>query len=62
MAEINLTQAEADALIGREKHRADDSPCDYPNLGGLISVPLRSLDRGKSSYWTFTVAASTFSR
>lgn len=45
MAEINLTQAEADALIVLEKHRVDDRPWDYPGLGGSISVPLVSADR-----------------
>jgi hypothetical protein len=45
MAEINLTQAEADALIALEKHRADDNQWDYPGLGGSISVPLVSADR-----------------
>lgn len=45
MAEINLTQSEADALIALEKHRADDRQWDYPDLGGSISVPLVSPDR-----------------
>lgn len=33
MAEINLTQGEADALIALEKHRADDRQWDYPDAG-----------------------------
>jgi hypothetical protein len=45
MADINLTQAEADALIAMEKHRVDNSTWDYPGLGGSISVPLVSSDR-----------------
>jgi hypothetical protein len=45
MAEINLTQAEADALIALAKHRVDDRPWDYPGLGGYISIPLVSADR-----------------
>ena len=45
MAEINLTQAEADALIALEKHRVDDKQWDYPGMGGSISVPLVSADR-----------------
>src|SRR5208282_999150 len=45
MAEINLTQPEADALIAMEKHRTDDTRYSYPNLGGLISVPLQSADK-----------------
>ncbi len=45
MADINLTQAEADALIAMEKHRFDDMRWDYPGLGGSISVPLVSPDK-----------------
>ena len=45
MAEINLTQSEADALIALEKHRVDDRHWDYPGLGGSILVPLISVDR-----------------
>ena len=42
MAEINLTQAEADALISLEKHRIDDKVWDYPNPGTGVSIPLTS--------------------
>lgn len=45
MAEINLTQSEADALIAMEKLRVDDTRWDYPGLGGSISVPLISNDK-----------------
>lgn len=45
MAEINLTQAEADALIAMEKHGTDDGHYSYPNLGGLLTLPLRSADK-----------------
>lgn len=45
MAEIDLTQAEADALIGITKDRVDDQQWDYPALGGSLSIPLVSLDR-----------------
>ena len=45
MAEINLTQTEADALIAMEKRRINDERWDYPVLGGSISVPLISADR-----------------
>lgn len=44
MAEINLTQAEADALIAREERRIDDARWNYPGLGGSISIPLVSSD------------------
>ena len=45
MAEINLTQAEADTLIAMEKHRTDDQQWDYPGLGGSICIPLVSADK-----------------
>lgn len=45
MTDANLTQAEADALLAMEKHRADDAYWTYPDLGGLIMVPLVSSDR-----------------
>ncbi len=45
MAEINLTQAEADALIAMEKHRIDDTRWDYSGLGGSISIPLVSANK-----------------
>lgn len=45
MADLNLTQAEADALIAMAKHRVDDKEWEYPDLGGGISVPLVSGDR-----------------
>jgi len=45
MPELNLTQAEADALIALAKHRVDTREWDYPDLGGAVSVPLVSADR-----------------
>ena len=45
MAEMNLTQAEADALVALEKHRLDDTEWGFPDFGGGISVPLVSADR-----------------
>jgi len=45
MADINLTQAEAEALIAMEKHRLDDARWDYPSLGGSINIPLVSTDK-----------------
>ena len=45
MLNINLTQAEADALIVMEKHREDDTCWDYPGLGGSISIPLVSWNK-----------------
>lgn len=40
----SLTQAEADALLGMEKHRIDDTPHEYPSLGGQVQIPLVSSD------------------
>jgi hypothetical protein len=45
MADLNLTQAEADALIALAKYRVDGKEWNYPGLGGHISVPLFSADR-----------------
>ncbi|MGB8658122.1 MAG: hypothetical protein WCE90_10125 [Candidatus Zixiibacteriota bacterium] len=45
MAEINLTQSEADALIAMEKIKLDDSRWDYPGLGGSLCIPLISKDK-----------------
>ncbi|MCB0410579.1 MAG: hypothetical protein KDD29_10200 [Flavobacteriales bacterium] len=42
MAEINLTQSEADALIAMEKHKANEEAYTFPGLGGLIEMPLTS--------------------
>lgn len=45
MAEINLSQTEADVLIAMEKHRVNEERWDYPILGGSVSIPLISADR-----------------
>ena len=45
MPEINLTQAEADALMAMEKLRVDERDWDYPALGGSISIPLMSVNK-----------------
>jgi MoaA/NifB/PqqE/SkfB family radical SAM enzyme len=44
MADLNLTQAEADTLIAIEKHRTDDDRYDFP-LGGSLSLLLQSPDK-----------------
>lgn len=48
MAEIRLSQGEAEQLIGMPKHRLDASEQKYPSLGGRISVPLYSPNRNES--------------
>ena len=45
MANANLTQAEADALMALEKARRDETEWDYPDFGGRTTVPLVSTDR-----------------
>jgi len=45
MAEINITQADADALLVMEKHRVDDRHWTYAGTGEAISVPLVSADK-----------------
>jgi hypothetical protein len=48
MAYVELTQAEADALLAMAKHRADDEVYDYPGLSGAIRIPLVSSDKRES--------------
>ena len=45
MADINLTQADADALIAMEKHRATDEQTDFPVGGESKVLPLQSADK-----------------
>lgn len=45
MAEINLTQSEADALIAMEKRRANEDHIDLPMGGQSVVLPLQSVDR-----------------
>lgn len=45
MADLDLTQAEADALIGMEKHRIDDQRHAFPSFGGSLVLSLQSPDK-----------------
>ena len=45
MADIHLTQAEADALIAMEKHRVNEDRHDFPIGGRSLIVPLQSPDK-----------------
>lgn len=45
MAELNLTQAEADALIAMEKHRINEDRSDFPMGGQSLVLPLQSPDK-----------------
>lgn len=62
MAEINLTQAEADALIAMEKHRVSDRRVDFPMDGQSVVLPLNRPIAENSSCWTSVGDASTCSR
>ena len=42
MVELNVTQAEADALIAMPKVRANEAVWNFPGPGGSVSVPLLS--------------------
>jgi hypothetical protein len=45
VADINLLQAEADALIAVEKHRVNEERSDFPMGGQSVVLPLQSADR-----------------
>ena len=45
MADMNLTQAEADALTAMEKHRVNEDRNDFPMGGQSLVLPLQSVDR-----------------
>jgi len=46
MTDINLTQAEGDALIAMEKRRVNDDQHDFPSFGGgSLVIPLQSTNR-----------------
>jgi len=45
MADVELTQGEADVLIAMEKVRENDDWCRYPGLGGSFCAPLVSADK-----------------
>jgi len=44
MAEIELTQSEADALVAMEKHCVETRLYDFPYAGEKLSIPLQSTD------------------
>lgn len=45
MADINIPQAEADALIAMEKQCIDDKQWFFPVPGERLTIPLTSLDK-----------------
>jgi hypothetical protein len=48
MADINLTQEEADNLMAMEKRAADEKDWRFPPPGERVAIPLTSLDRRES--------------
>ena len=45
MADVNLTQAEADGLTALGKYKTDSTEWLYPYMGGRTNIPLASMDR-----------------
>ncbi|MCH7679747.1 hypothetical protein IID10_10350, partial [candidate division KSB1 bacterium] len=45
MANFDILQSEADALIAMEKIKVNDDVHEYPDLGGSLRIPLTSEDR-----------------
>jgi len=45
MADLEITQSEAEALIAMEKHRASDDRYSFPLGGRSVSIPLQSVDK-----------------
>jgi hypothetical protein len=45
MADIVLTQSEADALIAMRKERVDDAVWEFPGPGSRLTIPLTSSDK-----------------
>jgi hypothetical protein len=48
MADVNLLQAEADALIAMEKFRTDTKLWNWPNPSERVTIPLMSADKRES--------------
>ena len=45
MADLDITQSEADALIAMEKHRSSDERYEFPLGGRSVTIPLQSADK-----------------
>lgn len=45
MADTNLAQTEANALLAMEKHRANEAESDFPMRRESMSLPLHALDK-----------------
>jgi hypothetical protein len=62
MAEILLTQAEADSLIAVEKHCTEKRILLFPEPGGKLSVALTSADRRENFFLDATRAQIKLSK
>jgi len=56
VANLDITQAEADALIAMEKHRADEEDWLFPAPGQRLSIPLVSTDKREQFHLDVTRA------
>lgn len=45
MYEVNLPQADADALLAMEKHRVDETQYNFPVAGDVLKIHLQSPDK-----------------
>jgi hypothetical protein len=50
MADIEITQIEADELIAMEKHRVDDTEWLFSAPGGRLAIPLISADKRENFF------------
>jgi hypothetical protein len=56
MADINISQADADALIAMEKQRVDDKQWLFPEPGGRLAIPSPLLISGRILCWIWRAA------
>jgi hypothetical protein len=50
MADIDLSQSEADGLIAMEKHRTNEDLLTFPGPGERLDIPLQSPDRREAFF------------
>jgi hypothetical protein len=65
MADIEISQSEADALIAAEKHCTESREFEYPMFGGKLIIPLTSPVNSEEYYLDvtrsqFNLAKSTY--
>ena len=62
MADIDITQAEADALIEMEKRFVDENDWTFPATGERISLALSSIDKRENFMFDITRAQIKFTK